>query len=98
MIYLKKLKHAGKGKLPGVFIDSRIWYPWALDRVGFKRHTVVSLGPRSAIERLFGDIEKRIWPFWNGFIGKYTRESMERWVEAFVGFKNWKNDSKGALS
>jgi hypothetical protein len=78
----------------------RRWYlvSMALERVGFKRHTVISLGPKSAIERLFVDIEKRIRQFWNGFIEKYTRESMERWVEAFVGFRNWKKDSKGVLS
>jgi transposase-like protein len=74
MIFLKKVKHACKGKLPRVFIDGGTWYPWALERVGFKRYTVISFGPRSAIERLFGDIERRIRQFGNGFIGKYTRE------------------------
>jgi len=98
MIFLKKVKQACKGKLPRVFIDGDTSYPWALERVGFERHTVISFGPRSAIERLFGDIEKRIRQFWNGFNGKYTRESMERWVEAFVGFRNWKKDLKGVLS
>ena len=98
MIFLKKVKNACKGKLPRVFIDGGTWYPWALRRMGFKRHTVLSFGPRSAIERLFGDIEQRIRQFWNGFIGKYTRDSMERWVEAFAGFRNWKKDSKAVLS
>jgi putative transposase len=88
MAFLKKVKHACKGKLPRIFIDGGSWYPWALDRVGFERHTVISFGPRSAIERLFGDIEKRIRQFWNGFIGTYTREGMEQWVEAFAGFRN----------
>jgi len=98
MIFLKKVKHTCKGKLPRIFIDGGPWYPWALNRVDFKRYTVVSFGPRSAIKRLFGDIEWRIRRFWNGFIGKYTRESMERCTKAFVGFRNWKKDSKGALS
>ena len=39
MIFLKKVKHACKGKLPRVFIDGGTWYPWALERVGLKRHT-----------------------------------------------------------
>ena len=98
MIFLKKVKQACKGKLPWVFIDGGTWYPWALERVGFKRQTVISFGPRSAIERLFSDFEKRIRQFWNGFIGKHTRESMERWVEAFTGFRKWKKDLKGVLS
>jgi hypothetical protein len=55
-------------------------------------------GPRSAIERFFGDIECRIRRFWNGFIGKYSRDSMERWIKAFAGLRNWSKDSKGVLS
>jgi len=80
--------------LPRIFIDGGSWYPWALNAVRFKRDTVVSLGSRSAIERLFGDIECRIRRFWNGFIGKYTRDSMERWIKAFAGLRNWTKDSK----
>jgi transposase-like protein len=96
--FLKKVKSLCKGRLPRIFIDGGSWYPWALRVVGFKRYTVVSFGPRSAIERLFSDIECRIRRFWNGFIGNYSRESMERWVKAFAGFRNWTKDSKGVLS
>ena len=96
--FLKKVKSVCKGRLPRIFIDGGSWYPWALNVVRFKRYTVVSFGPRSAIERLFGDIECRIRRFWNGFIGKYSRDSMERWTKAFVGFRNWTKDSKGVLS
>ncbi len=96
--FLKKVKRACIGRLPRIFIDGGSWYPWALNVVGFKRYTVVAFGPRSAIERLFGDIECRIRRFWNGFIGKYSRDSMERWIKAFVGLRNWTKDSKGVLS
>ena len=64
MIFLKKVKQACRGKLPRVFIDGGSWYPWALKRVGFEQHTVISFGPRSAIERLF-----RVPP---RFVRKYT--------------------------
>jgi putative transposase len=37
MAFLKKVKHACKGKLPRIFIDGGSWYPWALERVGFER-------------------------------------------------------------
>jgi len=53
---------------------------------------------RSAIERLFGDIERRIRRFWNGYIGKYSRGSMEQWLGSFAGFRNLMKDSKGILS
>ena len=96
--FLKKVKSVCKGRLPRIFIDGGSWYPWALNVVRFKRYTVVSFGPRSAIERLFGDIERRIRRFWNGFIGKYSRDSMERWIKAFAGLRNWTKDSKGVLS
>jgi putative transposase len=49
MAFLKKVKLACQGKLPRIFIDGGSWYPWALERVGLERHTVVSFGPRSAI-------------------------------------------------
>ncbi len=96
--FLKKVKDTCKGRLPWIFIDGGVWYPWALRIIGFKRHTVVSFGPRSAIERLFGDIEWRIRKFWNGYFGKYNRDSMERWVKAFAGFRNSTKDLKGVLS
>jgi transposase-like protein len=96
--FLKKVRGTCKGRLPRIFVDGGTWYPWALGQAGFQRYTVVSFGPRSAIERLFGDIEWRIRRFWNGFIGKYSRESMERWIGSFAGFRNWMKDSKGALS
>ena len=96
--FLKKVRDTCKGRLPRIFIDGGSWYHWALRVVGFKRYTVVSFGPRSAIERLFSDIERRIRQFWNGFIGKYSRENMERWVKAFVGFRNCTKDLKRVLS
>ena len=65
--FLKKVRDTCKGRLPRIFIDGGSWYHRALRVVGFKRYTVVSFGPRSAIERLFSDIERRIREFWNGF-------------------------------
>ncbi len=70
----------------------------ALNRTGFKRFTVVAFGHRSAIERFFGDIECRIRRFWNGFIGKYNKKSMQRWIEAFAGFRNCMKDSNRVIS
>ncbi len=96
--FLKKVRDACKGRLPRIFIDGGTWYPWALGQAGFKRFTVISFGPRSAIERLFGYIERRIRRFLNCYIGKYSRESIERWVKAFAGFRNWMKDSKVGLS
>lgn len=82
--------------MPRIFIDGGSWYLWALNVVRFKRYTVVSFGPRSAIERLFGNIECRIRRFRNGFIGKYSRDSMQR-IKAFAGLRNWTKDSKRVL-
>ncbi len=84
--------------MPGVFIDGGTWYPWALKKTGFNRYTVVSFGYRSAIERFFGDIECRIRRFWNGFIGNYNIKSMQLWIEAFAGFRNYIKDPNGVLS
>ena len=96
--FLKKVRDACEGELPRVFVDGGRWYPWALNKTGFKKYTVMTFGHRSAIERLFGDIECRIRRFWNGFIGNYNRKSMQQWIEAFAGFRNYIKNPKGVLS
>jgi len=89
MRFLKKIKRVCKGEMPRVFIDGGKWYPWALQRLGFNKYTVIKFGPRSAIERFFGNVEWRIRKFWNAFHGKYSIESMQNWIEAFAGFRNF---------
>ena len=96
--FMKKVRNTCKGRLPVVFVDGGTWYPWAFGRLGFNRYVVVHFGPRSAIERLFGGIEWRIRRFWNKFCGHQSRGSVQRWVEAFVGFRNYRKDIMGALS
>ena len=54
--FLKKVKSACIGRLPRIFIDGGSWYPWALNVVGFRRYTVVTFVPRSAIERLLATL------------------------------------------
>ena len=53
MRFLKGIKRVCKGEMPRVFIDEGKWYPWALQRLGFNKYTVIKFGPRSAIERFF---------------------------------------------
>ena len=96
--FLKKIRDSCEGELPRVFVDGGRWYPWALNKTGFKKYTVMTFGYRSAIERLLGDIECRIRRFWNGFIGNYNRKSMQLWIEAFAGFRNYIRNPKGVLS
>ncbi len=84
--------------MPRVLIDGGAWYPWALNKNGFKRYTVISFGRRSAIERFFGDLECRIRRFWNGFVGNYNIKSMQLWIEAFAGFRNYIKYPIGVLS
>ncbi|VVB88204.1 DDE domain protein [uncultured archaeon] len=96
--FLKRVRAACDGKLHRVFIDGGTWYPWALNKTGFKRYTVIAFGYRSAIERFFGDIEGRIRRFWNGFVGNYNRDSMQLWVKAFAGFRNYMKDPIEVIS
>ena len=49
MRFLRRVKQVCKGKLPRIFVDGGVWYPWALQRVGFT-YSVVCFGPRSAVE------------------------------------------------
>jgi transposase-like protein len=98
MAFLRRVKRVCKGKLPRVFVDGGSWYPWALQRLGFQRYTVIRFGPRSAIERFFADLTKRITVFWNKFKGTFTRYSIQNWVIAYAGFRNYSKDSKEVLS
>ena len=82
MAFLKRVKKVCKGKMPRVFVDGGKWYPWAL---------------QSAIERFFGNVEWRIRRFWNTFHGKHSIESIQNWIEAFAGFRNFYK-SVGVLS
>ena len=97
MAFLKRVKRVCKGKMPRVFIDRGKWYPWALKRLGFERYTIVRFSPRSAIERFFGNVEWRIRKFWNAFHGMHSIESVQNWIEAFAGFRNFYK-SVGVLS
>ena len=85
--FLKKIRCACRGKLPHVFVDGGSWYPWALQRMGFK-FTVVHFGPRSAIERFFSLVDWRIRRFWERFPNKSDKESLLCWSESFAGFTN----------
>ncbi len=96
--FLKKVRAACDGRLPGVFVDMGTWYPWALNKTGFKRYTIVSFGHRSAVERFFGDLECRIRRSLNGFVGNYNIKNMQLWIEAFAGFRNCIKYPEGILS
>jgi transposase-like protein len=91
---LKKVREKCSGKLPRVFVDGGDWYPWALQRYGF-RYTVVHFGPRSAVERWFSQVDWRIRRFWETFPETASEQSIERWTAAFAGFTNFFG---GALS
>jgi len=94
LLLLRRVVRKCKGKLPHVFIDGGDWYPWALQRYGF-RYTVIHFGPRSAVERFFSQVDWRIRRFWETFPESASEQSIERWAEAFAGFTNF---SGGALS
>ena len=63
MRFQKKIKRVCKGEMPRVFIDGGKWYPWALQRLGFNKYTVIKFGPRSAIERFLEmlNMARRFW-------------------------------------
>lgn len=88
--FLKKVKARCQGRLPRVFTDGGTFYPWALKRLGFHRHTVIPFGPRSPIEGFFSVVQRRIVRFCGYFPHRSTRESTQRWMEAFAGGFVWR--------
>ncbi|MFQ5919999.1 MAG: DDE-type integrase/transposase/recombinase [Thermoplasmata archaeon] len=84
--FLRRVARLCRGRKPRVFVDGGSWYPWALQRLGF-RWTVVAFGPRSMIERFFSQVEWRLVRFWGRFY-RGDRESLQSWMEAFAGLTN----------
>lgn len=85
LAFMKKVKAACKGRLPRIFVDGGEWYPWAFERLGFKRWNVMSFGPRSAIERFFSLVDRRYKAFSERFPFRSTLKSLKAWMEAFAG-------------
>jgi len=52
--FIRRVKRVCKGKLPRVFVDGGMWYPWALQT-------------RSVVERFFSLVDRRIRRFWETF-------------------------------
>jgi len=76
--FLVRVREVCKGELPRVFVDGGKWYPWALKGLGF-RYTVITFGPRSAIERFFSLVDWRIRRFWGYFPPNASVKSVEIW-------------------
>ncbi|MGH2668503.1 MAG: DDE-type integrase/transposase/recombinase [bacterium] len=85
LAFMKKVKAMCKGRLPRIFVDGGEWYPWAFQRLGFKRWNVMSFGPRSAIERFFSQVDRRYKAFCERFPFRSTLKSLKTWMEAFSG-------------
>ncbi|MGC8913834.1 MAG: hypothetical protein ACP5LE_07950, partial [Thermoplasmata archaeon] len=64
-----------KGKMPVIFVDGGKWYPWVLQRLGF-RYTIMAFGPGCAIERFLSLIDWRIRRFWERFPNKSTLKKL----------------------
>lgn len=87
-VVLKRVAKLCKGKKPVIFVDGGKWYPWVLQRLGF-RFAIMAFGPRSAIERFLSLVDWRIRRFWERFPNKSTLKSLQRWAESFAGFTNY---------
>ena len=68
-------------------IDKAPWYRWALKRMGLK-YEHETFGERNAIEGWFNILKARLKRFWKRFPSNASKESVEKWLTAFVVIYN----------
>jgi len=72
---------------PEVVVDRGFWYKWALKRLGLKyKHE--TFGERNAVEGFFSLLKRRTKKFWNRFPFRSSFDSVQSWLESFVGLYN----------
>ncbi len=63
------------------------WYKWALQRLGLKyKHE--TFGTRNAVEGFFSILKGRTKRFFNRFPFYSSFDSVQSWLESFVGLSN----------
>jgi putative transposase len=76
------------GRKPKVLVDGGgPWYPWALERMGF-RWEHVTFGKRNAIERLFGTVKRRTREFYNNINGRNAMGNLTTFLDLFMIWYN----------
>ncbi len=84
--FLKDVLNYCKNK-PEIVVDRGFWYKWALQRLGliYKHET---FGCRNAVEGFFSLLKGRTKRFWNRFPFNSSFDSVQSWLESFVGLYN----------
>ena len=84
--FLKEVLRYCENK-PEVVVDRGFWYRWALKRLGldYKHET---FGKRNAVEGFFSLLKSRTKRFWNRFPFRSSFDSVQSWLESFVGLYN----------
>ena len=72
---------------PLIKVDRAPWYRWALKRMGLQ-YEHETFGERNAIEGWFNILKARLKRFWKRFPSNASKESVERWLIAFVAIYN----------
>jgi len=72
---------------PEVVVDRGFWYRWALKRLGLSyRHE--TFGEKNAVEWFFSFLKSRTKMFFNRFPFRSSFDSVQSWLENFVGLDN----------
>ncbi len=68
-------------------VDRGFWYKWALKRLRLSyRHE--TFGERDAVEWFFSLLKSRTKRFFNRFSFNSSFDSVQSWLESFVGLYN----------
>ena len=85
LVFLKKVLGTCANK-PLVLVDGGPWYPWPLDRMGF-RWLHVTFGYRNAMERLFRTLKERTRRFYNNLTSD-RMENLQGFMDVFMLWYN----------
>jgi len=72
---------------PEVVVDRGFWYRWTLERLGLE-YRYETFGERNAVERFFSSLKGRTKRFWNRLPFRSSFDSVQSWLESFVGLYN----------
>ncbi len=87
--FLAKALRYCRGRTPRFFVDAAGWYASALGSLELK-FAVMHWGPRSAVERVFAWVERRLKRFWSRFPFRSSLGSVRSWFGALFGLKTAK--------
>ena len=86
LVFLRKVLQTCRGRKPVVLVDGGPWYPWPLNRMGF-RWLHITFGYRNVIERFFRTLKERTRRFYNN-LPSTRLDNLQSFMDVFMLWYN----------